>query len=345
MANAPQNWDQVFTDQTKIGRDHQRTIPMGQALLDDHLKYVKDEGHSDQWQNIEFVRQMGSGSFGSVWEVRTRQKLKKDGLRKIMFWQKWENLRLACKVMTYKNSQFGNVRNSVNTMLADLQRLQFIEHKNIVKYVDFIGIPDPQTGFPYSRILMLMELCNGDIDSFIRGSHTMNEKQTIGWLKQIVSAICYLHYEQYMVHMDIKPQNILYKKVGFSCCQRLYKLGDFGFAIVYNKNQPMQETMFPGGTMDYLAPEWVQAHGNPFGNAGQWGTPVETPPTDIYSLGASVVNCLVGNNIYQGTNVYMLLQNIQNISTPFKDLILQMINQDPLHRPDAQTLSDQLNYL
>ncbi|XP_054167568.1 uncharacterized protein LOC128964938 [Oppia nitens] len=344
MAIGPVNWDKVFTDQSKVGLEHYRRIPYGQPLLDDHLRYVKDEGHSDQWQNIEFVRQLGSGSFGTVWEVTTRQKLKKDGLRKIMFWQKWENLRLACKVMTYFYNGRGNIRSCVNILLADMQRLQFLKHDNIVKYVDFIGIPDPLTGFPYSRVLMLMELCNGDINSFIRSTNYMSEKEIVKWLRHIAKALVYLHNDNRMVHLDIKPLNILYKNRFGG--KRIYKLGDFGLAIAYEPGQPMEETNFPGGTTAYVAPEFFPAPGQRHGPIGQLGKTVTTPPCDIYSAGATVVNCLIGNTFYRGRNARNQLHQLaSSVSPEFRQLIDEMLAVDPQQRPDAQTLLHRIRQL
>lgn len=72
----------------------------------------------------------------------------------------------------------------------------------------------------------------------------LSESQTITYIKDIASAIRYLHSRPYpILHRDIKPENILLTKEG-KC-----KLADFGSSNTLDE----QRYTFVG-TKEYMAP-------------------------------------------------------------------------------------------
>ena len=93
---------------------------------------------------------------------------------------------------------------------------------------------------------------------------------TNGMLHQILLALDHVH-TQGTIHRDIKPENILFRGNNFF-------LTDFGIAKLVDTSRTFI------GTQWYAAPEVVQR------------SKEHTPKVDIYSLGATVVECLVDLN-------------------------------------------------
>ena len=152
----------------------------------------------------------------------------------------------------------------VNRLLQDLLALRYLKHENIVQMLDLVTIPDSNTLLPYSTILLLMELCDEDL------VHTKN--QCPGSLiphvivKKMMRDICaglqYMH-EENAVHLDIKPENILFKwnaqgnplteaNLLLYIDTLTFKLGDLGFCMIFNPDEPaVTNKMF--GTILYMS--------------------------------------------------------------------------------------------
>ena len=93
----------------------------------------------------------------------------------------------------------------VNQMLDDMHALRYIKHKNLVKYYDTISIPDTKTKFPYSTVLVLMELCDGDLDQVIElWGLPLPLDFCRKWMRDIALGVQYLHTDRNMAHLDIK---------------------------------------------------------------------------------------------------------------------------------------------
>jgi serine/threonine protein kinase len=98
----------------------------------------------------------------------------------------------------------------------------------------------------------------------------------------MVLALKYLH-ENDMVHMDIKPENIMYAKATpDSTGQPNFFLGDFGLS---KTKAQLRNTTLVAGTPLYQAPE-IGARGAP------------TPASDIWSLGVTL--CEVWGDLCPG---------------------------------------------
>ncbi|XP_054167572.1 probable serine/threonine-protein kinase DDB_G0279405 [Oppia nitens] len=357
------NWSEIWTDEDDMGTDlfnppQLNALRKPKALPDDQLEYLKQERPGELWRNIQFFKKLEEGSFGSVWDVvaerRTGSRWEAPTLLEHVVdsgrrpWMKWKKIRLACKVMNYPRSWAGHWHSIVNIMLADMFALRYLKHENIVQFHDIIGIPDSQTGFPYAFIVILMDLCDGDLFSLLE-QQTPNccftDQQTMAWLRQIASALRYLHVDMRTVHLDIKPENILYvSRAGLPIDQWIYKLTDFGTAISYNNNKgdPMVSAV-KAGTKDYNSDEMNANCKQPVPQ------PIDTTACDIYSLGATVANSIIGQLHY--INGKLSPQELVNrmatnqpgsLSWKLINLTIQMLNADPQKRPTIEQLCDRL---
>ena len=112
-----------------------------------------------------------------------------------------------------------------------------------------------------------------------RGKLTVSEVVDI--MLQVTSGLSVAH-EQYIIHRDIKPQNIMILENG------LVKLTDFGIAVAMNSTQ-LTQTNSVMGSVHYLPPEQASGKG-------------ATLQSDIYSLGILMYELLTGKLPYRGDN-------------------------------------------
>ncbi|KAI7732893.1 hypothetical protein M8C21_015371 [Ambrosia artemisiifolia] len=125
-------------------------------------------------------------------------------------------------------------------------------------------------------------MSNGSLDKWIY--HGVRE-QILEWgcrkkiTLDIAKGLAYLHEDcrQKIVHLDIKPQNILLDN-DFNA-----KVSDFGLSKLIDKTQAEVMTTIKG-TPGYIAPEW-------------WSS-IITEKVDVYSFGIVVLEILCGRKVF-----------------------------------------------
>jgi serine/threonine protein kinase len=114
----------------------------------------------------------------------------------------------------------------------------------------------------------------------------ITEAQAFELFAPLAEALDYAH-SQGVIHRDIKPSNILISETGIPF------LADFGIAS--ELRDAIKDQVSIAGTLPYMSPEQL------LGNA-----PSESQ--DIYSLGVTIYQCLVGHPpFYQGDITYQIL--------------------------------------
>ncbi|XP_071536975.1 uncharacterized protein [Panulirus ornatus] len=170
---------------------------------------------------IKIVREIGRGSYGSVWLVRRSNNQR--------------NLILKCVELSHCDQQ------KVEAARQEVLILAGLKHPNIVSYKGSFELDH--------RLHLLMGYCEGgDLYTRIQQQHgsLFPEKQIIRWFIQITMALQYLHLHN-ILHRDLKTQNIFLTRSG------LIKLGDFGIARILGSSIDMATTMI--GTPYYMSPE------------------------------------------------------------------------------------------
>lgn len=142
---------------------------------------------------------------------------------------------------------------------------------------------------------------------------------------ELGAALAYLH-ERGIVHRDVKPENILIEDSSGST-----KLVDFGIARL-GGSERITTAGLVLGTAAYLSPE--QVSGRDVG-----------APSDIYSLGLVVLECLTGRREYPGpaaeAGVARLVRDPaipRGVSPEWNALLAGMTERDPAARPTAAQL-------
>ncbi len=146
------------------------------------------------------------------------------------------------------------------------------------------------------RTFIVMEFVNGrDLRSRIGdGPILPAEVAEIG--ADLGEALHYVH-SQGIIHRDIKPANVLLAPSGFPGRSMHAKLADFGIARLFDATH-LTKTGALLGTAGYLSPE--QALGEPIG-----------PPSDVYSLGLVLLECLTGERAFPGSAIESAMARLQ----------------------------------
>lgn len=190
-----------------------------------------------------------------------------------------------------------------------------LEHPHIIELID--SLEDENSHF-----FILEKAQSGSLCS-IMSTWGMEEALCRKVLRELLLALSYIHGNK-IVHLDIKPQNILLDKDGN------VKLCDFGASRIFNYNQTMLPFTGVYGTPGYIAPELLL-------QAPEYNTLV-----DIYSTGHLLFEMLYGYSpFYPPSNcVFESLEfpchkRYAHISAEAKDLIQRMTEKDPSKRISA----------
>ncbi|XP_052610684.1 putative sperm motility kinase W [Peromyscus californicus insignis] len=150
-------------------------------------------------------------------------------------------VKLACHLPTHTRVAVKVLEkntNSVADISTEVNILQSLEHRNIVRFFDMIDT--------LSTTYVIMEYVAGeDLESCLRALGCLKEEEARGIFRQVVSAVHFLH-QRHIAHRDIKLENILVDAAGNA------KLCDFGMAIEITEGQMLQEIC---GSLLYWAPE------------------------------------------------------------------------------------------
>jgi tRNA A-37 threonylcarbamoyl transferase component Bud32 len=145
--------------------------------------------------------------------------------------------------------------------------------------------------------------------------------------RQLASALAHIH-AQGVVHRDLKPANIILASSGEPGVVAAATLTDFGIARLVDGTR-LTATGFTIGTANYLSPEQVN------------GTDVAAP-SDVYSLGLVLLECLTGEVAYPGVGIEAALPRLQRppaipgwLPQGWARLLRAMTDTDPDVRPAA----------
>ncbi|KAF7045610.1 hypothetical protein CFC21_054692 [Triticum aestivum] len=224
----------------------------------------------------------------------------------------------------------------------EIHCLMKAKHKNIVRFLGYCS--DTQGEMVVcegklvladvrQRLLCFEYLPKGSLDKQITDVSCGLE-----WRKryQIINGICdglyYLH-QNHIVHLDLKPANILLDD------NMLPKIGDFGLSRCFGEKQSQAITSKLIGTMGYLAPEFYTRRQITF-------------KLDIYSLGMIIIEILTGDRGYADIdNILERWRSRLEKSQGDKQLVqvrvcaeiaIECADFNPAKRPDTQHIIDRL---
>ena len=194
-----------------------------------------------------------------------------------------------------------------------------LSHPNIVEVYD-VGEEDGQ-------YYIVMEYIEGKtLKQLLKKRETLTLPEVIDIMLQLTDGLAHAH-ESYIIHRDIKPQNIMILDNG------LVKITDFGIAMALNATQ-LTQTNSVMGSVHYLPPE--QANGKS-----------ATVKSDIYSLGILMYELIIGSVPFKGDNaVEIALKHMkekipsirkQNPTIPqsVENIVIKATAKNPRNRYDS----------
>jgi eukaryotic-like serine/threonine-protein kinase len=194
--------------------------------------------------------------------------------------------KVALKVLRRSDADERDVRH----FDRELQCASMLNHPNIVTVLDVGSDADVQ--------FIASEYVEGETlrQRLQRGSMSIAEVLDTGI--GVANALAAAH-ESWIVHRDVKPENILLRR------DRGVKVLDFGVAALAGggeETDPLRRPLV--GTLYYLSPEQVR------------GEPVIDTRSDVYSLGVVLYEMLAGHAPYEGANPLDVLAAIVEGNPP-----------------------------
>lgn len=171
---------------------------------------------------------------------------------------------------------------------------------------------------------LVMEYVEGPSLDALIGQGLLSEAKTLRIACDVADGLAAVH-ELGLVHRDIKPANVLIDaETGRA------KVADFG--LVHTPGEPgITRADFVIGTPEYMAPE-------------RFRSTKTSASSDVYSLGAMMVEMLTGHPPVEGTPIDIAVghatgafvrPSLTGVSPELRNLILCFLEEDPKRRPES----------
>ncbi|MBR2138780.1 MAG: Stk1 family PASTA domain-containing Ser/Thr kinase [Bacilli bacterium] len=202
-----------------------------------------------------------------------------------------------------------------------------LSHPNIVEMYD--------VGEDNGQYYIVMECVEGKtLKQVLKSRGNLSITEVIDIMLQLTDGMAHAH-DAYIVHRDIKPQNIMILSNG------VIKITDFGVATALNNTQ-LTQTNSVMGTVHYLPPEQANGKGS-------------TIRSDIYSMGVMMYELLTGHVPYKGDSAVEIAlkhlkeplpsvkKEIPSIPQSIENIIIRSTAKNPKNRyTDAREMHDDI---
>jgi len=194
---------------------------------------------------------IGQGGFSVVWRAYDTAK---------------QNTQVAVKIF---RPQQGLSPKDIHQFEVEYQFTQKLNDSRLLKATDYFVYED-------SPCLVFKYMEGGSLYDKIQSEGSLTEQEVGKVIYQVSGALSYLHtrHTQAVLHLDIKPDNILINYAGD------YLLSDFGISMDMRSTM-LRGSQLKGESLQYRAPERVLNQG--------LGT-----PADIFAFGVTLWECCNG---------------------------------------------------
>ena len=231
---------------------------------------------------------------------------------------------VAVKVL---RGDLANDEKFVRRFQREALQASSLSHPNIVEVYD--------VGEDNGEYYIVMEYVEGKhLKNLLKKRGKLTIPEVVDIMLQVTSGLSIAH-DSYIIHRDIKPQNIMILDNG------LVKRTDFGIALAMNSTQ-LTQTNSVMGSVHYLPPEQASGKG-------------ATLQSDIYSLGILMYELLTGKLPFRGENAVEIAlkhlketmpsirKEIPDIPQSIENIILRATAKNPKNRyADAREMHEDL---
>ncbi len=164
--------------------------------------------------------------------------------------------------------------------IMDLYKAKFIKEAKTIAKLDHPNIIHIHDVFTENNTAYyVMEYIDGEsLSALVKERGALSEDEAVNYIKQVAAALSNIH-EQRIMHLDIKPANIMLRKNDGKPV-----LIDFGLSKQYDAE----------GNQTSSTPVGISAGYAPMEQYQQGGVKEFSPETDIYSLGATLYYLVTG---------------------------------------------------
>ena len=179
--------------------------------------------NSNEVGDYVLKRQIGSGSFATVWRAQHTVSKRIVAIKVI------DNNEISSKM-------------SKDKFIREIALAKLVDHPFIAKLFEIIETPN----YTY----LVMEYAeNGSLLNYVNVNGRLTEMIARRYFSQLVSALEYLHEDKKIAHRDLKAENVLLDKY------MNIRLIDFGLSNTFTEDDPELNTAC--GSPAYAAPEMV----------------------------------------------------------------------------------------
>jgi serine/threonine protein kinase len=263
--------------------------------------FLKRQKNANFLKNFELLNYINSGSSGIVYEGFHRTNPEKS----------------ICFKFLMNNSSTVKNKKNINNYPKEIYIHNKLKHKNIIEYYDF---------FDFNNFgCIAMEYAKfGDLEYFQRilnRKRYFSETLLVYIAKQVLDGLYYLHKSK-IIHMDIKPQNILIDD------KLMIKITDFSNSFILSEVPHNKKIFLPlSGTYLYMSPEILTQSSIDFEDFNK---------IDLFSFGIVLYNLAYEQFPY-------------NLNYSYKnncDLMYKKIQKEELKIPKLRNYSDMfINFL
>lgn len=278
--------------------DKENMLPVGTTLRDGTYKIEK---------------QLSSGGFGNTYVVRNLIFDEIFAMKE--FFMKGINLREEENVTVSVPDNKASFESQKGKFLKEAQRLRKLDNKHIVRVHDLFE--------SNGTVYYIMDFIEGQtVAEYIKDTgKPIAEQQALNIFSQVLEVLDFVHHQTPpMLHLDIKPDNIMLDKQG-----NVFLL-DFGSSKQIDSEDGVTTSSGFTMTKGYAPSELID------GNKDRIG-----PWTDFYELGATLYNMVTGKKPPTASEVSedgrKAFSFSNTISIKIQDLIVWLMSHNRSQRP------------
>ncbi|WP_415936589.1 protein kinase domain-containing protein [Streptomyces sp. 039-1] len=230
---------------------------------------------------------------------------------------------VAVKEMRIDGLDPEDTRTRRERTLREARATARIDHPGVVRIYDVVDASE--------RLWIVMELVAGrSLERIVAEDGPLDPREAARVGLELVGALRQVHAGG-VLHRDIKPGNVLVERAG----RRRVVLTDFGIAALQDAEALTMAGMLVGSP-DYMAPERIS--GRPQG-----------PPSDVWSLGATLCAALGGRSPFSRATTYATLHAVlyeepvlPAAAGVLRDILAALLEKEPDTRPGLEELETAL---